>query len=116
MEKLSIAIYVLFYNNNSKKYQESRENQGAVVIIPSGLKTFRSQNITFEKLYETLVKVIVKFDSIYSELSYNSFKVQYFAAKNSHYDTFFPNLKRISKNCKLDFPVQFRKKFKASIP
>ena len=34
-EKLFIAKYVLFYNNNSKKYQESRENQSAMVIIPS---------------------------------------------------------------------------------
>ena len=42
--KLCIAIYILFYNHNSKKYQESRENRGAMVIIPIGLEIFRSQN------------------------------------------------------------------------
>ena len=44
MEKLFIAIYVLFYNDDSKKYQESKENRGAMVIIPSKLEIFRSQN------------------------------------------------------------------------
>ena len=39
---LQFLIYVLFYNNNSKKYYESKENRGAMVIIPSGLKIFRS--------------------------------------------------------------------------
>ena len=39
-----MAIYVLFYNVNPKKYYESRENQDAMVIIPSGLKIVRSQN------------------------------------------------------------------------
>ena len=43
-EKLFMAKYVLFYNNNFKKYQESRENRGTMVIIPSGLEIFRSQN------------------------------------------------------------------------
>ena len=43
-EKLLIAIYVLVYNNNYKKYEESKENRGATVIIPSGLNVFRSQN------------------------------------------------------------------------
>ena len=31
MEKLFIAIYVLFYNDNSKKCKQSKENQGAMV-------------------------------------------------------------------------------------
>ena len=31
-EKLYIAIYVLFYNDNSRKYWESKENRGAMVI------------------------------------------------------------------------------------
>ena len=44
MEKLCIAIYVLFYNGNSKKYLGFRENRGAMVIIPSVLEIFRSQN------------------------------------------------------------------------
>ena len=44
MEKLSIAICVSFYNNNSKKYQESKENIDTMVIISSGLEIFRRQN------------------------------------------------------------------------
>ena len=39
-----MAIYVLFYNNNSKKYYKFRKNRGAMLIIPSGLDIFRSQN------------------------------------------------------------------------
>ena len=35
---------MFFYNNNSKKYQESRKNRGAMVIIPSELEIFHSQN------------------------------------------------------------------------
>ena len=50
-EKLVIAIYVLFYNDDSKKYQESRENRGAMVIIPSELEIFRSQNTKDSKNY-----------------------------------------------------------------
>ena len=52
-KKLFIVIYVLFYNN-SKKYQKSRENQGAMVIIPSGLEIFRSQNTKDSKNYMKL--------------------------------------------------------------
>ena len=37
---------------------------------------------------------MVKFDTIYSNLSYSLSKVQYFAAKVSQYDTFFQKLKR----------------------
>ena len=44
MKKLCIAIYFLFYNNDSKKYYEYRENGGVMVIIPSGLEISRSQN------------------------------------------------------------------------
>ena len=43
-EKLFIPKYVLFYNDSSKKYKESRENRGVTVNIPSGLEIFRSQN------------------------------------------------------------------------
>ena len=43
-EKLFIAIYILFYNGNSEKCQESRENRGPILIIPSKLDIFRSQN------------------------------------------------------------------------
>ena len=43
-EKLFITIYVLFYNDNSKKYLKYRENQGAMVIILSGQDSFRSQD------------------------------------------------------------------------
>ena len=44
-EKLFIGTYVLFYNNNSKKILGIKgESRGAMVIIPSGLKIFRSQN------------------------------------------------------------------------
>ena len=46
-----IATHVLFYNNKSKKYQKSRGNRGAMVIIPSGMKVFRSQNIEDSKNY-----------------------------------------------------------------
>ena len=49
MEKFCITIYVLFHNDNSKKYYESRENQGVMVIIPSRLKIFRSQNVKDSK-------------------------------------------------------------------
>ena len=42
-EETCIAIYVLFYNDNSKKYLEFMENRGAMVIIPSGLEIFRSR-------------------------------------------------------------------------
>ena len=37
---------------------------------------------------------MVKFDKIYSKLSYSSFKVQYFTTENSDYYMFFPKLKR----------------------
>ena len=43
------TIYVLFYDNNSEKYSDSRENRGAMVIIPSGVKIFRSQNTKYSK-------------------------------------------------------------------
>ena len=36
---------------------------------------------------------MVKFDTIYSKLSYSLSIVQYFAVKNSYYDTFFPKVK-----------------------
>ena len=36
-------------NNNSKKCKESRENLGVMVIIPSGLEIFHSQNIKDSK-------------------------------------------------------------------
>ena len=49
---------------------------------------------------------MVKFDTIYSKLSYSSSKVQYFTAKNSHYYTFFPKLKRnLAKIVNLRFSV-----------
>ena len=48
-EKLFIAKYVLFYNDNSEKYQESRENRGAMVIITNGREIFRSQNTKHSK-------------------------------------------------------------------
>ena len=35
---------VLFYIDKSKKYQESRENWGAMVIIPSEMGIFLTQN------------------------------------------------------------------------
>ena len=54
-ENLCKAIYVLFYNDNSKKYWDFRENRGAIVIIiPSGLEIFRSQNIKDSKNYMKL--------------------------------------------------------------
>ena len=37
-------MYVLFYNDNFKKYQESGESRGAMIIIPSRLEIFCSQN------------------------------------------------------------------------
>ena len=43
-EAFCIAKYVLFYNDNSNKYKESRENRGAMVIISSGLEIFRGQS------------------------------------------------------------------------
>ena len=43
-EKHFIALNVFSYNYNFKKYQESRENRGAIVIIPSRLEIFHSQN------------------------------------------------------------------------
>ena len=49
-----MAIYVLFYNNNSKKYQEFKENRGAMVIIRGGLEIFRSQNTKDSKNDMTL--------------------------------------------------------------
>ena len=50
--------------------------------------------------------VIVKFDIIYGKLSYSASKVQYFAGKNSHYDTFFFKLKRsLAKYINLSFSV-----------
>ena len=51
MEKLCIAIYVLFYNDSSKNIREFRGNRGAMVIIPSELKIFRSQNTKNPKNY-----------------------------------------------------------------
>ena len=44
MEKLCIAIYVLFYNYNSEKYYKFEENRGTMVIIPNRLEIFRSRN------------------------------------------------------------------------
>ena len=44
MEKLCIAIYVIFNNDNSEKYWEFSENRGAMVITLSGLKIFRNKN------------------------------------------------------------------------
>ena len=41
-QKLFIAKYVLFYNDNSKKYYVSSENRGEMVIIPSELDNFHS--------------------------------------------------------------------------
>ena len=38
-------------NDNPKKYYESKENRGAMVIIPSGLDIFRSQNTKDSKNY-----------------------------------------------------------------
>ena len=61
-----MSIYVLFYNDDSKKYQEFRENRGVMVIITSELETFRSQNTKDQKNYMKLVQVIVKFDTIYT--------------------------------------------------
>ena len=49
MEKLFRAINLLFYNDNYKKDQESRENRCAMVIIPSGLNIFYTQNIKHSK-------------------------------------------------------------------
>ena len=58
---------------------------------------------------ETLVLVIVKFHTICSKLSYSSSKVQYFAAKNSYYHTFFLKLKRsLAKIVNLGFSVYDR--------
>ena len=53
-EKFCIAIYVFFNNDNSKKYYESRENRGALVIILRGLEIFRSQNTKDSKNYMKL--------------------------------------------------------------
>ena len=50
----NIAINVLFYNYNSKKYYESRENRGAIIIIPIELEIFCSQNIEDSKNYVAL--------------------------------------------------------------
>ena len=36
-------IYFIFYDK-STKYWKSRENRGMMVMIPSGLEIFRSQN------------------------------------------------------------------------
>ena len=44
------AINVLFYNYNSKKYQEPRENQGAIVNIPSGLEIFAVKILKIRKI------------------------------------------------------------------
>ena len=49
-EKIFIAIYVLFYNANYKKYLKSRENRSTMDIIPSGLEIFRSQNTKDSKI------------------------------------------------------------------
>ena len=78
-----------------------------MLIIPSGLEIFRSQNTKdLQKLFQTLVYVIVAFDAVYSKLSYSSYKVQYFAAKNVHYYTLFPKLKRsLAKIVNLGFSV-----------
>ena len=45
-----IGVYFLFYDDNSKK-QESRENRGAMIIIPSELDIFRNQNTKDSKNY-----------------------------------------------------------------
>ena len=67
-----------------------------MVIIPSRLENFRSRN------------TIIKFCTIYSKFSYRSSEVQYFAVKNSHYCTFFPQLKRsFAKIVNLGFSVFF---------
>ena len=61
--------YVFFFNNdNLKKYLDSRENRDAIVIIPSGLEIFRSQNTKdsknshyytfFPKLKHSLAKIV----------------------------------------------------------
>ena len=44
MNELLIAIYILFYIDNSKKYEESRKNRDAMVVIPSGVEIFSKQN------------------------------------------------------------------------
>ena len=41
-EKHFIVICDLFYNDNSNKYLESRENRGAIIIFPSRLKFLKN--------------------------------------------------------------------------
>ena len=49
---------------------------------------------------------MVKFDTIYSNLSYSSSKLQFFAAKDSQYNTFILKLKRtVAKIVNLGFFV-----------
>ena len=44
MEKLFIAMYVLFHNHNSKKYYRNLGKiEVPMVIIPSGLEIFRTE-------------------------------------------------------------------------
>ena len=51
MEKLCITIYVLFYNNNSKKYSESEKNRGAMVsLFLSDWKFFSVKVLKIQKI------------------------------------------------------------------
>ena len=83
-------------------YRDSRVKLTHLFLKCSGLEMFRSQNTKDSKND----MVIVKFDVIYSKLSYSASKVQYFAGKNSHHDTFFPKLKHsLTKIVNLGFSV-----------
>ena len=63
-----------------------------MIIISSGLEIFGTHNIYIH--------------NINCKLSYSSSKVQYFAAKNSYYYTFFPKLKHsLAKNVNLGFSM-----------
>ena len=71
------------------------------------LKNIRNVGkIEMQWLYPSAVESVF-FDTIYSQLSYSSSKVQYFAEKNSPYYTFFPELKRhsLAKIVNLGFSV-----------
>ena len=76
-----IWIYALFYNDDSKKYLKSSDNLDAMKIIFSRLKIFRCHNTRSEKLYKTVVYIIVNFNTIHSKSSYTYIlsKVWYFA-------------------------------------
>ena len=103
-EKLCIAIYVFFIMIFLKSIRNLRKIE---MQIPIELEIFRSQNIKNSKNYMKLVQIIVKFNTIYSKLSYISSKFYYFATKNSQYDMFFSKLKRIlAKIENLGFLVQ----------